>query len=126
MATQPVLQGTTLPWPRNPGGVAERSGPRAVSSLTAGGNLVFQRLTSSVRREFSLTWTNLTNTQYGTLRTAYAALLGTGGSNNYTHTDGSTYTVTPLDGCPPLEASYVETPAGGGWDVTMRLREATN
>ena len=123
MATQPVLQGETLPWPRNPGGYAERRGQRAVSLETANSNLVFQRLTTTAKREFVLVWAAISNSEYATINTAYDLLLSSPTTSNFTAPTGTTYTVTPAQNNPPLDAEYTETPAGGVWDVQMRLRE---
>ena len=126
MATQPVLQGDTLPWPKNPGGYVERTGQRAVSLETAGSNLVFQRITTTAKREFTLTWVLLDTSEKNTVNSAYAELLSGPTSSNFTSPAGATYTVTPAPGNPPLEWSYTETPAGAKWETTMRLREISS
>lgn len=126
MATQPVLQGTTLPWPKNPGGYVERNGQRAVSLETAGANLVFQRITTSVKREFALSWVLVDNSDKNAIDDAYAELLSAPTSSNFTSPAGATYTVTPPPGNPPLEWEYIEMPAGERWSTTMRLREISS
>jgi len=123
MATQPVLQGTTLAWPKNPGGYAERVGQRAVSLETANSNLVFQRITTAAKREFTLSWVLLDDSEKIAIDSAYAALLSSPASSNFTAPTGSTYTVTPAAGNPPLEWTYTQIQAGAGWETTMRLRE---
>lgn len=126
MATQPTLQGVTLPWPKNPGGYSELRGTRATSVLTAGGNLIFQRLSTSDKVEFILSWVNLTDDQMEDVLGAYSLLLSTGGSNNFLSPTNTTYTVTPVDGSPPIQLIMTNTPAGNSWDATMRLRQATD
>jgi hypothetical protein len=126
MATQPVLQAVTLPWPRNPGGYQERRGQRVVNIETAGSNLVFQRITTSAKREFVLSWVALTGSDYTSINSAYDDLLANPTNNNFTAPTGTTYTVTPAPGNPPLEWTYTETPAGARWEVQMRLREISS
>ena len=126
MATQPVLQGSTLPYPKADDGYSETYAQRAVSLETANSNLVFQRVTTTGKREFTLAWFAITNTEMGTIRTAYDALLSTGGSSNFTAITGSTYTVTPMPNNPPLTTDYVSAPDGVRWNVTMKLREASS
>lgn len=123
MASAPILQGYTLAHVRNPGGYSQRRGQRAVSLEVANSNLVFQRLITTAKAEFSLVWVALTTSEYTTIATAYDALLSAGGSSNFTDPLGSTYTVTPVADNPPLEAEYTETPRGGAWAVAMRLRQ---
>jgi hypothetical protein len=125
MATQPVLQGSTLAWPADDG-YKERYAQRAASLETANGNLVFQRITTAGKREFVLSWKALTSSQLSTIRTAYDALLSTGGSSNFTAPTGSTYTVTPLRDNPALDIEYVHTPDGGRYNVSMQLREVSS
>jgi hypothetical protein len=126
MATQPVLQGNTLAWPKAEGGYQERYAQRAASLETANGNYVFQRITTAAKREFTLSWAAITAAQLSTIRTAYDALLSTGGSSNFTAPTGSTYTVTPLRDNPPLDIEYVHTPDGGRYNVAMQLREVSS
>jgi hypothetical protein len=126
MATQPILQGYTLPYPEADDGYGETYGMRAVSLETANANLVFQRVTTTGKREFSLSWIAISNTELGTIRSAYDALLSTGGSSNFTAVSGSTYTVTPMPNNPPLVPKYREAPDGARWDVSMRLREVSS
>lgn len=126
MATQPVLQGTTLPWPKNPGGYIERNGQRAVSLEMASANLVFQRITTSVKREFTLSWVLLDDSDKNSIDDAYAELLSAPTSSNFTSPAGGTYTVTPPPGNPPIEWEYLEAPAGAKWSGTMRLREISS
>lgn len=123
MATQPVLQGDTLPWPKNPDGYQERVGQRAVSLETANSNLVFQRITTAVKREFTLSWVLLDDSDKATVDGAYAELLSAPASSNFTAPTGNTYTVTPSQGNPPLEWAMTLHPAGNRWATTMRLRE---
>lgn len=123
MASAPILQGTTLAQVRNPGGYAQRRGYRAASLETAGAALVFQRLNTFSKTEFTLSWVALTPTQYSDIVTAYDAVLATGGSGNFTDPLGVAYTVTTMPGHPALEAEYIETPRGGAWAVSMRLRQ---
>jgi len=126
MATQPVLQGSSLPWPTTENGFVEAYGQRAVNIETANGNYVFQRVTTTAKREFTLEWRAVSDSDYTTIKTAFDALLSTGGSNNFTAPTGSTYTVTPTSNNPPLDARYINTPGGARWDVTMRLREVSS
>lgn len=126
MATQPVLQGSTLAWPAAEGGYSETYGQRAVSIETANGNYVFQRVTTTAKREFTLEWRAISNSEYSTIKTAFDAMLSTGGTSNFTAPTGSTYTVTPIANNPPLDAQYINTPGGVRWNVTLRLREASS
>ena len=126
MATQPVLQGSTLAWPKSEGGYEEKYGQRAVSIETANANLVFQRVTTTGKREFALAWAAITAAQLTTIRTAYDALLSTGGTNNFTAPSGSTYTVTPMRDNPPLDYEFLNTPDGGRYNVSMKLREVSS
>lgn len=126
MATQPVLQGTTLPWPKADGGYEESYAMRAVSVETANGNLVFQRITTSAKREFTLSWQAITNGDRGNILAAYDALLSTGGTNNFTSIHGNTYTVTPLPNNPPIVGEFLNTPGGGKYNVTIKLREVSS
>lgn len=123
MATQPVLQGATLPWPKNPGGFVMRRGERALSLETANANLVFQRITTTAKREFTLSWVALDDSDKNTVDGAYDDLLDSPASSNFTAPNGTTYTVTPAQGNPPLEWEYTEARAGALWATTMRLRE---
>ena len=126
MATQPILQGSTLPWPAADDGYNESYGQRAIHIETANGNYTFQRVTTTAKREFTLNWSAIADADYTTIKTAYDALLSTGGSNNFTAPTGSTYTVTPAGGNPPLDARYINTPGGARWAVSMRLREVSS
>lgn len=126
MATQPVLQGYTLAWPKNPDGYRETVAQRAVSLETANSNLVFQRITTSVKREFVLTWVLLDDSDKTTVNDAYAALLSSPSSSNFTAPTGTTYTVTPPAGNPPLDWALTIHPAGNRWATTMRLRETSS
>lgn len=123
MATQPVLQGDTLPWPS---AYEEKYGQRAVSFETANANLVFQRITTTAKREFTLTWTAISNADRGTILDAYDALLSTGGTDNFTSIHGDLFTVTPMPGNPPLEGEFLNTPGGGKYNLSMRLREVSS
>lgn len=126
MAVQPVLQGLTLPWPQADDGYSEDYGMRAVSLEMANGNLVFQRITTGAKREFTLSWRAILNADRGTILDAYDLLLSTGGSNNFTSIHGTTYTVTPLPGNPPIKSTFVLLRGGGRYDVTLKLREVSS
>ena len=126
MATQPVLQGFTLPWPKASDGYGESYARRAVNIETANGNFVFQQVTTTGKREFSLEWVAITDAELATLRSAYDALLSTGGTNNFTGATGSTYTVTPAANNPTLEPRATNTPGGLRWNVSMKLREVSS
>lgn len=126
MATQPILQAITLPYPQNPGGYIERRAQRAVTLTTAGANLVFQRITTAAKREFVLTWVALTDAEYDDVNDAYDDLLVAPTNNNFVSPAGDTYTVTPAEGNPPLEWQYTETPRGAAWSTQMRLREISS
>lgn len=126
MATQPVLQGSTLPWPQTEGGYREDYGQRAVNIETADGNYTFQRVTTAAKREFFMSWTAISDADFTTIKTAYDALLSTGGSNNFTAPTGTTYTVTPVGNNPPLDAQWINSPDAPRWTVTMRLREVSS
>lgn len=99
---------------------------RAVSVETANGNLVFQRITTSAKREFTLSWQAITNGDRGNILAAYDALLSTGGTNNFTSIHGNTYTVTPLPNNPPIVGEFLNTPGGGKYNVTIKLREVSS
>lgn len=125
MATQPTLQGYTLPWPSSDSGYNEGYGQRAVSLEMANGNYAFQRITTAAKREFTIEWVAISDSEYTTVKSAYDALLSTGGSNNFTAPTGSTYTVTPAANNPQLDARYINTPGGVRWSVTMKLRQVS-
>lgn len=127
MATQPILQDIPLPYPRNPEGFSQQGGHRVVGQLLANGNLFFQRITlTNPRYIFTLAWVFISDGDYDTIVTAYNDLIESPFSSNFTSPAGNTYTVTPMENTPPLEAVYTETPLGGLWNVTMRLREISN
>ena len=122
MATQPILQSVTLPWPDSNAGYIEDYGMGAVSIEMANGNYSFQIL-HGAKRSFALKWTAISDGDWAYVRAAYDALLSTGGANNFTAPTGSLYTVTPDTNNPALEATAINTPGGLRWNVSMRLRE---
>lgn len=126
MATQPILQSITLPWPKNPDGYQERRGQRAITLETAGSNLVFQRITTTAKREFVLSWVALSDGDYDDVNDAYDDLLNNPTTTNFTSPTGDTYTVTPAQGNPALEWEYINTPGGNRWSTSMRLREISS
>ncbi len=99
---------------------------RAASIELANGNLAFQRITTGAKREFTLSWTAISNGDRGDILEAYDDLLTTGGTNNFTNIHNDTYTVTPMPGNPPLECEFVHAQGGGKYNVTLRLREVSS
>lgn len=123
MATQPILQGTTLPWPSE---YEEKYGIRAASLELANGNLAFQRITTSAKREFHISWDIVSNGDRGDILAAYDNLLAVGGTNNFTSIHNDTFTVTPLPGNPPIDSTFINAPGGGKYKLSIKLREVSS
>lgn len=94
MATQPVLGGTTLPWPDNDG-YQENTGYRGAGRIMADGSVVFDVVNTSLKRRFTLTWSTLTASEKATVETAFATVRDS--SASFTAPTGTVYTVTRDD-----------------------------
>lgn len=119
MSTQPVLGAVTLPWPSE---YSEPYGYRGASVEMANGTLAFDLVNPNSKRNFSLTWTHLTDAQRATVHTAFDTTKTA--SVTFVAPTGSSYTVTRAANQNELKWSLRE--AAGGvfrWSTSMKLRE---
>jgi len=121
MATQPVLGGTTLPWPAANGGYEERYGWRGADMVMASGAVATDLVTTSAKRAFTLRWVNLSTTDVATVQTAWATVKSS--SATLTTLSGSAYTVTRAEGVMELPITWYWRAGAMRADVEMQLRE---
>jgi len=123
MATTPILGGTTLPNPTAADGFSETLNYRGGLRRMADGSATIDLVASGVKRRFRLSWPGLTDTQKGTVTTAYATIDDS--SASFTAPTGSVYTVNRDPDSPGL--TFDAFMIGGGalrWRCTMYLEEA--
>lgn len=120
MATQPVLGGTTLPWPS---AHAPTSGYRGGVLIMADGTQVTDLVQANAKKGVTLSWTAISASDLGTILTGAATIKDT--SASYTDIDNATFNVTG-DGIVEVAASSVDGSAGSNirYNVTLKLREA--
>lgn len=115
---------TTLP---QPSAFDETLEYRGSSRVMADGTLTTDLVDTSVQRAWSLTWTNLSTTDKGTVTTFITTLAG-GSTTFYPPQDagGSTsYTVTRDEALTPVTWTVIRDGSGAlRWSTTITLREA--
>ena len=119
MATQPVLGGTTLPYPAIEG-LDETIEYRGGNAVMADGSQVTDLVDANAHRTFVLSWRGLTSAQKDTVETALATVKNT--TQSYTHIDGDSYTVS-ADGAATIKWTIYM--VGGGalrYDGSVALR----
>jgi len=121
MATQPVLEGTTLAYPYD---YEEQAEFRGASVETADASVYFDLAQTSLKHLFTLRFRGLTTSQRTDIETAYTALKSNYTTSNFTAPTGTTYTVTrdPAQ----KELRWQAQPVAGGtlyWQTELRLRE---
>lgn len=121
-ATTPTLGGTTLPSPttyretvRNRGGYREM----------ANGAVVVDLVVAPAKRNFQLSWRNVSNTDKATILTAWATIDdSTATFRPPTYNQLSVdYTVGRDPSRPELDIEAVNTPNALLWNIEMSLRE---
>lgn len=117
-ATTPVLGGTTLPMPTDQDYTRLYRGG---TQQMADGSIVKDLVDTTARHKFSLKWKLKTNTELGTIQTAWDGIKNT--TATYTSIRNTNHTVTQPDG-----AELKVTPrvvAGGDikFDIEMELVE---
>ena len=122
MATQPVLATKTLPWPKNEDGYAMDYEYRGASREMADASIVYDLVSDTVRRNFTLSWDDLTDTERGDIQDAWDALKSTYAS--FTSLTGGTYNVMRD---PDSKLTFKAHSIAGGkevrWSATIVLRQ---
>lgn len=132
--TQPkVVQGGTtytLPWPDQRGGYEVDMEYRGVWSQMADGSVIEDLLSTSVKRTFSLKWSNISSTDLALVTDAYAALKASGTDGNtyvFTAPTSSTYNVTLHPDEPKLSITTQTTRDSSAtkllYTLSLKLRE---
>lgn len=117
-ATQPVLAGTTLPYPKKQS--YERLYRGGHLSM-ADGSIVIDLVDTTARHKFSLRWEYVDETELGNIQTAWDAIKNTTGS--YTSIRNTSHTVTQPEGA-TLKVEIINVAAGVlNYNVDMELIE---
>jgi hypothetical protein len=116
----PTLEGTSLP---PPSGYEESDSFRGASVVMSSGVVKFEIVQSSAKIDFTLTWDALTETQIGTIRTAWAAIKTTYTSSNFLSLRNVSYTVTRHPDQKELKFPAVKTARGIRFKGQIKLRE---
>ena len=90
-ATAPVLGGTTMAHPKNPGGFEIEREYRGAIVILADGTAVADLVASSAKHLIALHWENITAAQLATIYTAFATV--DDGSATLVAPNGTSYTV---------------------------------
>jgi len=118
--TTATLGGITLPNVQ-PDGFREEYGYRGSDREMLSGAMVTDLVTATPKRTFELTWREMTETQVGTLKTAFATVDDS--SAALVTPLGATVTVTRDIGALALDIRWTSRRATARATVTMRLRE---
>ena len=118
MATQPVLAGYTLPWPK---GYRTQVGYRGGGQEMANGTVVFDLVTTAAKRVIKLEWPLLTDAQRTTVENAFAAIKASTGA--FTSMEGTAMTVSRDPSQNSIEFEAVPTANGVRWRASLSLRE---
>ena len=120
MATAPTLGGTTLP---SPSGYRERVGYRGGFTEMADGTLAVDLVNTNAKREFTVTWKGLNDTQKGAVETAFATVKSA--SATFLSPTNVSYTVTRSPDQSEIEwEALKQNSTTLRWNTTMTLREA--
>ena len=117
----PVLAGSTLAWPTE---YENNPTIRGGTEEMLDGSITIEVVDSNLRRTFTMAWVVLTAAQKGTIETSYATIITAPTTNNFTDVEGTSFSVTGLDGLPALSCVAIKTAAGIRWNVRMTFREA--
>lgn len=122
----PQINDVDLPSPSATNAPEYKEGYRGNGRIMADGSVVFDWVTTSRKREWTLRWQNITSTDLETLRTAYNTVAGatSSGIKFEPVSGGTSYQVTLNPSNVELEVQEVKT-AGKTirYNVTMYLRE---
>ena len=115
--TQPILGGTTLPHPSE---YKEARLFRGAMVEMADGSAAFDVVNTNAKKLYTLTWKAVTDTNKGTIETAFDAMKTASVAFTPPSGAGAT-TVTRTD--KDLAFDVIRAAPGLRWNVTMELRE---
>lgn len=97
------------------------AGYRGASFRMANGAVKFDTVVAGAKREFLLSWQNISDADKEEIITAY--LTATGSGVSFTDPEGDSWTVTMADDMAPIEWRATKAAAGLRYSGSIRLRE---
>lgn len=120
----PQINDVDLPSPSATNAPEYKEGYRGNGRIMADGSVVFDWVTASRKKEWTVRWQNISSTDLTTIRTAYDTVAGATASGiKWEPTSGGTFYVTLNPANPGLDVQEVKAKTAIRYNVTLYLRE---